>query len=491
MHIRAIDVSRGYCLEVVNDANARILFGIADFEEQLARLQQLLAHCNETGRSLERVNLMVKRNTPVNFVPVANPLPENPVAIPAPSAATNPENAEKLMARPDILVGVEVGTSKVCVVVGEIGREGTLRILGVGLAPSRGVRKGKLSIWRLRPECVHDALADAETNSDAEIGSVFVATTGSHIRSFNSRGAILIASDRYEIDDGDVQEVAVKAREVNIPTENHFLHSIIQHYYVDGQEGVLNPIGMVGRKLEADFHIIHGVRTRMQNTLRCIRESGVEIDEIVVNSLASAQAVLDEHQKELGAVVIDIGGGVTDYIVYENGVVRHSGVLAVGGDHISNDISLGLRIPLTRAEKLKVDEGSAKLGTSTPGEKITLKNDAGFAGKEVEREMLNTIIHARLRENFELIKKQIEPEVSMRMLGGGRRPYRRMQLDARHQGGRRICLRVAGASWRGTLASRVRSRCSTIRNIPPRSDSSNSRKPSRRSREAWSDRLGS
>ena len=153
--------------------------------------------------------------------------------------------------------------------------------------------------------------------------------------------------------------------------------------------------------------------------MRCIRESGVEIDEIVVNSLASAQAVLDEHQKELGAVVIDIGGGVTDYIVYENGVVRHSGVLAIGGDHITNDISLGLRIPLTRAEKLKIDEGSAKLGASTPGEKITLKNDAGFAGKEVEREMLNAIIHARVRENFELIKKQIEPEVSLRMLGGG------------------------------------------------------------------------
>ena len=323
------------------------------------------------------------------------------------------------MARPDILVGVEVGTSKVCAVVGEIGREGTLRILGVGLAPSRGVRKGEIVDLAIATECVHDALADAETNSDAEIGSVFVATTGSHIRSFNSRGAILIASDRYEIDDDDVQEVAVKAREVNIPTENHFLHSIIQHYYVDGQQGVLNPIGMVGRKLEADFHIIHGVRTRMQNTLRCIRESGVEIDEIVVNSLASAQAVLDEHQKELGAVVIDIGGGVTDYIVYENGVVKHSGVLAVGGDHISNDISLGLRIPLTRAEKLKVDEGSAAIGTGTPGEKITLKNDAGFAGKEVEREILNTIIHARVRENFELIKKQIEPEASLRMLGGG------------------------------------------------------------------------
>lgn len=323
------------------------------------------------------------------------------------------------MARSDIFVGIEVGTSKVCAVVGEAGREGSLRILGVGLAPSRGVRKGEIVDLAIATECVHDAIADAETNSDAEIGSVSVAVSGSHIRSFNSRGAITIPEDRFEIDEDDVQEVAVKAREVNIPTENFFLHSLIQHYYVDGQEGVLNPLGMVGRKLEADFHIIHGVKTRLQNSLRSIREAGVQIDEVVVNSLASAQAVLDQHQKDLGAVVIDIGGGVTDYIVYENGAVRHSGVLAVGGDHISNDISLGLRIPLTRAEKLKVEEGSALLGSATPGEMITLKNDAGFSGKEVEREMLNTIIHARVRENFELIRKQIEQEIPLHLLGAG------------------------------------------------------------------------
>jgi cell division protein FtsA len=323
------------------------------------------------------------------------------------------------MARSDILVGVEVGTSKVCCVVGESGREGSLRILGVGLAPSRGVRKGEIVDLAIATECVHDAISDAETNSDAEIGSVSVAVTGSHVRSFNSRGSILIPSDRFEIDDEDVQEVAVKAREVNIPTENFFLHSLIQHYYVDGQEGVLNPLGMVGRKLEADFHIVHGVKNRLQNTLRCIREAGVEIDEVVVNSLASAQAVLDQHHKDLGAVVIDIGGGVTDYIVYGNGAVHHSGVLAVGGDHISNDISLGLRIPLTRAEKLKIDEGSAKMGEAKPGEMIVLKNDAGFSGKEVERDMLNTIIHARVRENFELIRRQIEQEVPLHLLGGG------------------------------------------------------------------------
>ncbi len=323
------------------------------------------------------------------------------------------------MAKSDIIVGVEVGTSKVCVVVGETAREDSLRILGVGAAPSRGVRKGEIVDLAIATECVHDAIADAEANSDAEIGTVSVAVSGSHIRSFNSRGAIHIPADRFEIDDEDVQEVAVKAREVNIPTENFFLHSLIQHYYVDGQEGVLNPLGMVGRKLEADFHIIHGVKTRLQNTLRCIREAGVQIDEVVVNSLASAQAVLNEHQKDLGAVVIDMGGGVTDYIVYENGSVRCSGVLAVGGDHISNDISLGLRVPLTRAEKLKVDEGSVKLGECPPGEMITLKNDAGFSGKEIEREMLNTIIHARVREILELIRKQIEQELPLHLLGAG------------------------------------------------------------------------
>jgi cell division protein FtsA len=153
--------------------------------------------------------------------------------------------------------------------------------------------------------------------------------------------------------------------------------------------------------------------------MRCIGEAGVQIDEPVVSSLASAQAVLDQHQKDLGALVIDIGGGVTDYLVYENGAVHHSGVLAVGGDHISNDISLGLRIPLTRAEKLKTEEGSAKIGDAQPGEMIVLKNDAGFSGKEVEREMLNTIIHARVRESFELIRRQIEAEVPLHLLGAG------------------------------------------------------------------------
>jgi cell division protein FtsA len=323
------------------------------------------------------------------------------------------------MARSDILVGVEVGTSKVCAVVAESGRDTDLRILGVGMVPSRGVRKGEIVDLGIATECVHDALAEAETNSNVGIEDVSVAVSGNHIKSFNSRGLVPIPADRLEIDEEDLNEVAIKAREVSIPTENTFLHSIIQHYYVDGQEGVINPVGLVGRRLEADFHIIHGVKTRLQNTLRCIEENGMQIDQVVVNSLASANAVLNEHQRELGAVVIDIGGGVSDFIVFAEGVVKQTGVLAVGGDHVSNDISLGLRIPLTRAEKVKVEEGSAIVGKALPGEMITLKNDAGFSGKEIEREMLNTIIHARVREIFSLIHKQVSSETPSHMLGAG------------------------------------------------------------------------
>ena len=211
----------------------------------------------------------------------------------------------------------------------------------------------------------------------------------------------------------------INAREVSIPAQNAFLHSIIQHYHVDGQDGVLNPVGMLGQKLEADFHIIHGVRTRIQNTIRCVKELPLEVEDVVFNALAAAQVVLTQHQKNLGALVIDIGGGTTDYILYVDGAVKQSGVLGVGGDHITNDISMGLRIPMTRAEKLKIEEGSVTLGNSLPGETVLLKDDSGFAGKEIERETLNTIIHLRLRETFELLKRKLEEEPFINYIGEG------------------------------------------------------------------------
>jgi len=323
------------------------------------------------------------------------------------------------MASSDLMVGLEIGTSKVCVVVGESRTDSTIKLLGVGQAPSRGVRKGEIVDFETAMKCVHEAVVDAEQKSDVMIRSIYVAVAGSHIQSFNNRGCVILPGDRDEIDEQDIEDVKISAREVSIPAQNAFLHSIIQHYHVDGQDGVLNPIGMLGQKLEADFHIVHGVRTRIQNTIRCVKELPLDVEDVVFSALASAQVVLTQHQKNLGALVIDIGGGTTDYILYVDGAVKQSGVLAVGGDHITNDISMGLRIPMARAEKLKVEEGSVILGNCLPGETILLKDDSGFAGKEVERETLNTIIHLRLRETLELLKRKLEEESFVNYIGAG------------------------------------------------------------------------
>jgi cell division protein FtsA len=323
------------------------------------------------------------------------------------------------MASNDLMVGLEIGTSKICVVVGEARLDGTTKILGVGQAPSRGVRKGEVVDFETAMKCVLEALSDAETKSDVMIKGVYVGVTGAHIQSFNNRGCVILPDDHDEIDEQDIEDVKINAREVSIPAQNAFLHSIIQHYHVDGQDGVLSPVGMLGHKLEADFHIIHGVRTRIQNTIRCVKELPLEVEDVVFNPLASAQVVLSQQQKNMGALVIDIGGGTTDFILYVDGAVKQSGTLGIGGDHITNDISMGLRIPMARAEKLKIDEGSVILGNCLPGETVVLKDDSGFAGKEVERETLNTIIHLRVRETLELLRRTLEEEAFINFIGEG------------------------------------------------------------------------
>jgi cell division protein FtsA len=324
------------------------------------------------------------------------------------------------MARDHILVGLEIGTSKICVVVGDSKPDGSIKILGVGQAPSRGVRKGEIVDFDTAQKCVHEALVDAEEKSDVMIQSVYLGVTGAHIASFNNRGMVHIPEDQEEITEVDCDNVRLSAREVSIPSQNMFIHSILQHYYIDGQEGVLNPVGMMGNKLEADFHIIHGIGTRVKNAVRCVKEIPLEVEDVVFNPLAAAQVVLNQHQKNLGALAIDIGGGTTDYLMYVDGAVRQSGSLGIGGDHITNDISMGLRIPMARAEKLKIEEGSVTLGMALPGETVTLKDDSGFAGKEVERETLNTIIHMRVRETFDLLKRQLEAGGGdLHLLGAG------------------------------------------------------------------------
>jgi len=323
------------------------------------------------------------------------------------------------MARDNIFVGLEIGTSKICTVVAEARGDGTLKVIGVGNVPTRGVRKGEIVDFDTAKRCVHDAIADAEEKSDVEISEVYMGITGSHIRSFNNRGVVMLEEGREEIDGQDLEDVRANAREVSLPIDDCILHTIVQHYYVDGQDGVLNPVGLLGKKLEADFHIVYGIRTRIQNAIRCVKELELEPADVIINSFAAAQAVLEKSHKQLGALVIDIGGGTTDFVIYVDGAVKQSGVLAVGGDHITNDISIGLKIPTARAEKLKIEEGDVTLATAFPGETILLRDETGFAGREVEREALNQIIHARLREALQIVKRQIETEQSLHYIGAG------------------------------------------------------------------------
>jgi len=320
---------------------------------------------------------------------------------------------------PQLLAGVDIGTSKVCAVVGEGYPDGTVKILCVGHAPSCGVREGEIVDFDAAQECVHAALADAEQKSDVMIRSVFVAVTGSHIQGLNNRGSITMPEGREEIDEQDRERVKTSAWNVSIPAPGAFLHTILDDYHLDGQNDVLNPIGMCGAKLEADFHMIHGIRTRFQKTISCVRELPLAIEDLVFAGLASAQVVLTQEQKNLGALVIDIGGGTTDYILYVDGAVKQSGVLAVGGNDITNDISMALRIPMKRAEKLKIEEGCVTLGEPLSGETVLLREDSGFAGKEIKRETVNTIIHLRLRETFESLKLKLEEEPFINYVGGG------------------------------------------------------------------------
>ena len=308
------------------------------------------------------------------------------------------------MAVSNIYVGLEIGTSKVCIVVGEGRGDGAIKILGVGQHPAAGVRKGEIVDPETAQTCLHDALARAEERSDVEVNTVFLAVSGSHIQSLNNRGTIRVADEQMEINGEDLEEVKKIARDVPVPKENGYIHSIIQHYYVDGQEKVLNPLGMLGQKLEADYHIIHGVKTRIQNSIKCVREVPLEVEDIVFSPVAAAQVVLNREAKNEGALLIDVGGGTTDYICFVDGAVVESGCVPIGGDHITNDIALVLKIPLARAEKLKVNHGSASLRNIEHGE-IAIE---GESGKTVEQELLNQITNARAAELLSVVAEPLQ-----------------------------------------------------------------------------------
>lgn len=320
--------------------------------------------------------------------------------------------------RTKIHVGLEIGTSKTCMVVGEVKPDSAVKILGIGETKSAGVRKGEIFDFSQARACLKDALAKAEDASDVEIGSVFLAVTGAHITGVNNRGTFRLPDGERVVAPEHVEEARIIARDVQIPQDHVYLHPIIRSYWLDGLEQSTSPVGLFGKTVEADFHVVHGIGARIQNSIKLVREMPLEVDDIVFSPIATAQMALDREQREHGALVIDIGGGTTDFALYLNGVITASGCIPVGGDHVTNDIHLVTGLPFSKAEQLKLTEGDATADPVRSVGNARLTDDRGFAEVEVSRAVLNEVIRQRLEETLRLVKQRL-PAGAVGALGAG------------------------------------------------------------------------
>lgn len=308
----------------------------------------------------------------------------------------------------NIVVALEVGSTKVAAAVGEIRPDGTLALLGIGEANSGQVRKCEIVEFEVAQGCVRDALAEAETKTDVVVGEVYLAISGAHIRSANTRVTTLISNEGDEITHEHMQELHDMAMAQPLPADHAIVHHLLQHYVLDDGSTTDNPIGLASKQLTAHFHQVYGLATRLQTTIRCVKELGIDVKNYALSSYATAQAVLSRNQKQLGAIVINLGGGVSDYIAYQKGAVVHTGVLGVGGDHLTNDIVYGLKIPYAKAELLKKTEGSVILDPAESEATLTLPGAYNFEERTIYRASLNTIMQARQAEIFEIILEDLQ-----------------------------------------------------------------------------------
>ena len=320
--------------------------------------------------------------------------------------------------RTKIHVGLEIGTSKTCIVIGEVKADSAVKILGIGETKSAGVRKGEIYDYSQARACLKDALTKAEDASDVAIGSVFLAVTGSHIQGVNNRGTYRLPDGEPLVAPEHVEEARTIAREVHIPHDHVYIHPIVRNYWLDGLEHSTSPIGLFGKTIEADFHVVHGIGTRIQNSIKLVRDMPLEVDDIVFAPIATAQMALDREQRDCGALVIDIGGGTTDYALYLGGVITASGCIPVGGDHITNDIHLVTGLPFSKAERLKITEGDASADPVRSVGTAKLIDDRGFAEVEVNRAVLNEVIRQRLEETLRLVRQRL-PDGAVEAIGAG------------------------------------------------------------------------
>ena len=308
----------------------------------------------------------------------------------------------------NIIVALEVGSTKVAAAVGEIRPDGTLALLGIGEGPSGQVRKCEIVDFEVAQGCIRDALAQAEQKTDIVIAEVYLAISGAHIRSMNTRVTTAINNENDEITAENLQELYDMTTSQPLPQDYAIVHHLLQHYVLDDGSTTDNPVGLASKHLNAHFHQVYGLATRLQTTIKCVKELGIDVKNYALSSYATAQAVLSRNQKQTGAVVINLGGGLSDYIVYQNGAVVHTGVLGVGGDHLTNDIVSGLKIPYAKAELLKRTEGSVILNEAEAEDRITLPGAYNFEERKIYRASLNTIMQARQAEIFGIILEDLQ-----------------------------------------------------------------------------------
>jgi len=317
----------------------------------------------------------------------------------------------------NLIVGLDIGTSKVVAVVAEVLQDGRHEVIGLGQHESKGLKKGVVVNIESTVESIQRALEEAELMADCQIRNVWIGIAGSHIRSFNSRGMVAIKDK--EVTAADVARVIETARAVNIPTDQQLLHTIPQEFIVDNQEDVREPIGMSGVRLEVKVHIVTGAVSAVQNVIKCVRRCGLEVTDWILQGRASADAVLTEDEKELGVVLVDIGGGTTDVAIFTEGAIRHTTVLPIGGDQITNDIAMALRTPTAEAEEIKVQYGVAKQVLADPSENFDVPGLGDRGPRALSRQALAAVIEPRVEELFSLVHQVVRESGFEEVLSSG------------------------------------------------------------------------
>lgn len=307
-----------------------------------------------------------------------------------------------------IVVGLDIGTTKVCAVVASINAQDRIHILGVGKAPSEGLNRGVVINIDKTVNAIRTAIKQAELASGIEVNAVNVGIAGDHIRSIRSKGVITINNKEKEITVQDVERILQDCQQIMLPPDQQIIHVIPQEFVVDGQDGISDPVGMSGIRMEAEVHIITGLVTAAKNLYRCVERAGYTVADIILEPLASSYAVLDDEEKEAGVVLVDIGGGTTDLAVFQENTIRHTAVIAIAGQKVTDDIKIGLSVLDDQAQKLKHNYGESFVDLIENDESITIPGIAGRPPKEITKSILAKIIQARMEEIMEIIAIEIK-----------------------------------------------------------------------------------